>query len=89
MREHSSAIALNRPAILAGIPPVFIGSGRAVVAAILAAAALAVTLLQPVMSICRAALLVGEAITWTTAIGAVTVILLAGAAVRVRLKPVS
>jgi drug/metabolite transporter (DMT)-like permease len=46
-----------------------------------------VQLLQPVMSICWAALLLGEAITWTTAIGAVTIILLAGAAVRVRLKP--
>ncbi|MGN6442031.1 MAG: DMT family transporter [Arthrobacter sp.] len=46
-----------------------------------------IQLLQPVMSICWAALLLGEAITWTTAIGAVTIILLAAAAVRVRLKP--
>jgi len=46
-----------------------------------------IQLLQPVMSICWAALLLGETVTWTTAIGALTIILLAAAAVRVRLKP--
>ncbi|SDT01289.1 Permease of the drug/metabolite transporter (DMT) superfamily [Pseudarthrobacter equi] len=46
-----------------------------------------IQLLQPVLSICWAALLLGEAVTWTTAIGGLAVILCAGAAVRVRLKP--
>ncbi|MCY1675556.1 DMT family transporter [Pseudarthrobacter sp. SL88] len=46
-----------------------------------------IQLLQPVLSICWAALLLGEAITWTTVIGGLAVILCAGAAVRVRLKP--
>ncbi|MFF2345193.1 DMT family transporter [Pseudarthrobacter sp. NPDC058119] len=45
-----------------------------------------VQLLQPVLSICWAALLLGEALTWTTAIGALAVILCAGAAVRSRTK---
>jgi drug/metabolite transporter (DMT)-like permease len=44
-------------------------------------------LVQPVLSICWAALLLGEAPTWTTIIGGLAVILCAGAAVRVRLKP--
>ncbi len=48
-----------------------------------------IQLLQPVLSICWAALLLGEAVTWTTAIGGLAVILCAGAAVRVRLKPSS
>ncbi len=49
-----------------------------------------VQLLQPVMSICWAALLLGEAITWTTALGGLAVIACAGAAVRVRLhRPAS
>jgi drug/metabolite transporter (DMT)-like permease len=46
-----------------------------------------IQLIQPVMSITWAALLLGEAITWTTVIGGLAVILCAGAAVRVRLKP--
>ncbi|ACL39131.1 protein of unknown function DUF6 transmembrane [Pseudarthrobacter chlorophenolicus A6] len=46
-----------------------------------------IQLLQPVLSISWAALLLGEAVTWTTAIGGLAVILCAGAAVRVRLKP--
>ena len=48
-----------------------------------------IQLLQPVMSICWAALLLGEALNWTTVIGALAVILCAAAAVRVRLKPTS
>lgn len=46
-----------------------------------------IQLLQPVLSIGWAALLLGEALTWTTLIGALAVILCAAAAVRVRLKP--
>jgi drug/metabolite transporter (DMT)-like permease len=44
-------------------------------------------LIQPVLTICWAALLLGESLTWPTALGALAVILCAGAAVRVRLKP--
>lgn len=46
-----------------------------------------IQLTQPVMSITWAALLLGEAVTWTTILGGLAVILCAGAAVRVRLKP--
>jgi drug/metabolite transporter (DMT)-like permease len=46
-----------------------------------------IQLLQPVMSICWAALLLGEAVTWTTLLGGMAVILCAGAAVRVRQLP--
>lgn len=45
-----------------------------------------VQLLQPVMSICWAALLLGEALTWSTALGGLAVIACAGAAVRARLN---
>ncbi|MEV7134709.1 DMT family transporter [Arthrobacter sp. NPDC093128] len=45
-----------------------------------------VQLIQPVLSICWAGLLLGEALTWTTIIGGVAVILCAGAAVRSRLR---
>jgi drug/metabolite transporter (DMT)-like permease len=45
-----------------------------------------VQLIQPVLSICWAGLLLGEALTWTTIIGGLAVIICAGAAVRVRLK---
>ena len=48
-----------------------------------------IQLTQPVMSIAWAALLLGEAITWTTIAGGLAVILCAGAAVRVRLQPAS
>lgn len=48
-----------------------------------------IQLLQPVMSICWAALLLGEALTWPTVAGALAVILCAAAAVRIRLKPIS
>jgi drug/metabolite transporter (DMT)-like permease len=52
-----------------------------------------IQLIQPVLSICWAGLLLGEALTWTTMVGALAVILCAGAAVRVRvrvrLKPAS
>jgi drug/metabolite transporter (DMT)-like permease len=44
-----------------------------------------IQLLQPVLSICWAALLLGEVITLTTIIGGLAVIACAGAAVRVRL----
>ena len=44
-----------------------------------------VQLAQPVMSICWAALLLGEQLTWVTVVGGLAVILCAGAAVRVRL----
>jgi drug/metabolite transporter (DMT)-like permease len=44
-----------------------------------------VQLVQPVLSISWAALLLGEELTWTTAVGGLVVILCAGAAVRVRL----
>ncbi|WP_142057604.1 DMT family transporter [Pseudarthrobacter sp. B4EP4b] len=46
-----------------------------------------IQLIQPVLTICWAALLLGENLTWPTALGALAVILCAGAAVRVRLKP--
>lgn len=46
-----------------------------------------IQLIQPVLSICWAGLLLGEALTWTTVIGGLAVILCAGAAVRARLKP--
>ncbi|WP_307026251.1 DMT family transporter [Arthrobacter globiformis] len=45
-----------------------------------------VQLAQPVMSICWAALLLGEQLTWATMVGGLAVILCAGAAVRVRLN---
>lgn len=45
-----------------------------------------VQLAQPVMSICWAALLLGEQLTWVTVVGGLAVILCAGAAVRVRLN---
>jgi drug/metabolite transporter (DMT)-like permease len=44
-----------------------------------------VQLVQPVLSICWAALLLGEPVTVTTVLGGLVVILCAGAAVRVRL----
>jgi drug/metabolite transporter (DMT)-like permease len=46
-----------------------------------------VQLVQPVLSICWAGLLLGETLTWSTIIGGLAVILCAGAAVRVRLRP--
>ncbi|TLM73257.1 DMT family transporter [Pseudarthrobacter sp. NamB4] len=46
-----------------------------------------IQLIQPVLTICWAALLLGEALTWSTVLGGVAVILSAGAAVRVRLRP--
>ena len=46
-----------------------------------------VQLVQPVLTICWAALLLGEALTWTTMLGGLAVILCAGTAVRVRLRP--
>jgi drug/metabolite transporter (DMT)-like permease len=46
-----------------------------------------IQLIQPVLTICWAALLLGEALTWTTLVGGLAVILCAGAAVRVRLRP--
>jgi drug/metabolite transporter (DMT)-like permease len=48
-----------------------------------------IQLIQPVLTICWAALLLGESLTWPTALGALAVIVCAGAAVRVRLKPES
>jgi drug/metabolite transporter (DMT)-like permease len=45
-----------------------------------------VQLAQPVMSICWAALLLGEQLTWATVLGGLAVVLCAGAAVRVRLN---
>ncbi|WP_458779273.1 DMT family transporter [Arthrobacter sp. D3-16] len=45
-----------------------------------------IQLLQPVLSMCWAALLLGEALTWTTVIGGLAVIACAGAAVRVRFR---
>jgi drug/metabolite transporter (DMT)-like permease len=45
-----------------------------------------VQLTQPVMSICWAAVLLGEQLTWATVSGGLAVILCAGAAVRVRLN---
>jgi len=44
-----------------------------------------VQLVQPVLSICWAAVLLGEHLTWSTVLGGLVVILCAGAAVRVRL----
>lgn len=46
-----------------------------------------IQLIQPVLTICWAALLLGEALTWSTVLGGLAVILCAGAAVRVRLRP--
>ncbi len=46
-----------------------------------------IQLIQPVLSIGWAALLLGETLTWVTIVGGLAVILCAGAAVRVRLKP--
>ncbi|QCO98943.1 DMT family transporter [Arthrobacter sp. 24S4-2] len=46
-----------------------------------------IQLIQPVLSICWAGLLLGEALTWMTILGGLAVILCAGAAVRVRLRP--
>jgi drug/metabolite transporter (DMT)-like permease len=46
-----------------------------------------IQLVQPVLSICWAGLLLGETLTWTTIVGGLAVILCAGAAVRVRLRP--
>ncbi|MDQ0076178.1 drug/metabolite transporter (DMT)-like permease [Arthrobacter oryzae] len=46
-----------------------------------------IQLVQPVLSICWAGLLLGEALTLSTIVGGLAVILCAGAAVRVRLKP--
>jgi drug/metabolite transporter (DMT)-like permease len=45
-----------------------------------------VQLAQPVMTICWVALLLGEQLTWATAVGGLAVMLCAGAAVRVRLN---
>jgi len=44
-----------------------------------------VQLVQPVLSICWAALLLGEQLAWTTVLGGLVVIACAGGAVRVRL----
>jgi drug/metabolite transporter (DMT)-like permease len=46
-----------------------------------------IQLIQPVLTICWAALLLGESLAWPTILGALAVILCAGAAVRVRLRP--
>jgi len=46
-----------------------------------------IQLVQPVLSLCWAWLLLGEALSWTTILGGLAVILCAGTAVRVRLKP--
>jgi drug/metabolite transporter (DMT)-like permease len=46
-----------------------------------------IQLIQPVLSICWAWLVLGETLSWTTIIGGLAVILCAGSAVRVRLKP--
>jgi drug/metabolite transporter (DMT)-like permease len=46
-----------------------------------------IQLIQPVLTICWAALLLGEALAWSTVMGGLAVILCAAAAVRVRLKP--
>jgi drug/metabolite transporter (DMT)-like permease len=45
-----------------------------------------VQLAQPVMTICWAAVLLGEQLTWVTIVGGLAVIVCAGAAVRVRLN---
>lgn len=46
-----------------------------------------IQLVQPVLTITWAVLLLGEPLTWVTALGGLAVILCAGAAVRVRIKP--
>lgn len=46
-----------------------------------------IQLIQPVLTLCWAALLLGETLAWSTIVGGLAVILCAGAAVRVRLKP--
>ena len=46
-----------------------------------------IQLVQPVLSICWAGLLLGEPLTWTTIVGGLAVIVCAGAAVRLRLRP--
>ncbi len=46
-----------------------------------------IQLVQPVLSICWAAMLLGETLTITTVVGGLAVILCAGIAVRIRLKP--
>ncbi|MDQ0870105.1 drug/metabolite transporter (DMT)-like permease [Arthrobacter sp. V1I9] len=46
-----------------------------------------IQLIQPVLTLCWAALLLGETLTWSTIVGGLAVIICAGAAVRVRLKP--
>jgi drug/metabolite transporter (DMT)-like permease len=46
-----------------------------------------IQLVQPVLTICWAALLLGETLAWSTVLGGLAVILCAAAAVRVRLKP--
>lgn len=46
-----------------------------------------IQLIQPVLSICWAGLLLGETLTWATIVGGLAIILCAGAAVRVRLRP--
>ena len=48
-----------------------------------------IQLVQPVLSICWAGLLLGEPLTWSTIVGGLAVILCAGAAVRVRMRPAS
>ncbi|MET3206497.1 UNVERIFIED_ORG: drug/metabolite transporter (DMT)-like permease [Arthrobacter sp. UYEF13] len=48
-----------------------------------------IQLVQPVLSICWAGLLLGETLTWSTIVGGLAVILCAGAAVRVRMRPAS
>ena len=44
-----------------------------------------IQLIQPVLSLCWAALLLGETLTWSTVVGGLAVVVCAGAAVRVRL----
>lgn len=46
-----------------------------------------IQLVQPVLSLCWAALILGETLTTTTLLGGLAVILCAGTAVRIRLKP--
>ncbi|MEE1928250.1 DMT family transporter [Streptomyces sp. TRM 70351] len=46
-----------------------------------------VQLVQPVLTICWSVLLLGERVTWATALGGLAVIACAGTAVRARLKP--
>jgi drug/metabolite transporter (DMT)-like permease len=48
-----------------------------------------IQLIQPVLSICWAALILGETLTWATVLGGLAVIACAGAALRVRLGPPS